>query len=81
MSELTRCNHCSLQAYRRGAKPKGRRILLAKDEYGWIGVYEVPATMRYFDFQALPVGNADRRSGRGKYKIASFKELTRECCC
>lgn len=42
MSELTRCNYCSLQEMRQLAKERGAKVILGRDEYGWI-------TARYSD--------------------------------
>lgn len=81
MSELTRCNYCSLQAYRRRAERRGAQIVVQNDEHGWTGVYELPGDFSVDEFRALPPGNWDKHTGRAKYKIASFMQLTTCCCC
>lgn len=42
MSELTRCNHCSLKAMRERAERRGATVILDRDAEGWI-------TARYSD--------------------------------
>jgi hypothetical protein len=75
MSDLTPCNYCSLQELRRRANANGKRIILAKDEHGWIGAYAVPSLVTDDGFMAMPIGKVDKRTGRSKYWVASFMEL------
>ena len=37
MSELTRCNRCTLEAVKR--RERGKRVTTKRDEHGWLRVH------------------------------------------
>lgn len=77
MSELTRCNFCTLQSIKSRAKAKDSHVVVKPGSFG-TDVFVVP---RNVDFAKLPRGDDDERTGQTKYRVASLLEVTSRCCC
>jgi hypothetical protein len=77
MSELTRCNYCSLQMYKRQAKHSGMKLtLMAGQKYkslpAGVDVYMHPRNVNVRELS---------RSEREQYHISWFMELGDHCVC
>lgn len=74
MSELTPCNHCSLENIRYRAKKKGWNVTIKLDRYGWTDVYVHPPSVTDFPDH----GHDDEWS---QYQVASMMKITDHCVC
>ena len=81
MSDLTRCNYCTLQNIKRRAKEEGNKVILKPGWRGGTDVYVVPKGV------AIPKevkSGTDKEEGdefHKKYCVAWFMELTSHCAC
>lgn len=77
MSELTRCNYCSLQRYKDEAKEKKMKVhLILNTQYGGIDVYITPKDEK-------PDTRTDPKTGNhlSSYWRSWFMELSDRCVC
>ncbi|NVM22877.1 MAG: hypothetical protein HWN68_13980 [Desulfobacterales bacterium] len=78
MSELTKCNYCSLQDIRRRAKERGEKVTVLHNSKWWYGkgcnVYVHPKDID------LPNIKEDSKL-HDRYSVAWFAELPDHCCC
>jgi len=73
MSELTPCNYCNLQAYKRRAKERGQKVtVLNNRQHGGKDVYMHP------DFVKVDQNSKELYE---EYRIAWFMELPNSCFC
>lgn len=70
MSELTRCNYCSLNSIKQRAKRSGKQVTTQRREDGWLEVYVHPAEVKI-------VTDEDREV----YRQASMMAVTDHCVC
>jgi hypothetical protein len=78
MSELTRCNYCSLEQIKRDAKAEGKSVTVLSDAkwgMGGLNVYVHPKTV---DVRALKGGEDGERK---KYHVSWFMKLSSSCAC
>jgi len=78
MSDLTRCNFCTLKSIRADARKKKLKVTILSDAkwgMGGVNVYVHPKNIKIRD---LPGGEDGERE---KYRKAWFMELTNHCCC
>lgn len=73
MSELTRCNFCTLQSIRRYQKGTGAKVRQIS-RGGWITIYVVPKGKKLNTKRKVD-GNPSEQF------VASFMELTSFCVC
>jgi len=83
MSELTRCNYCSLRIIRKEAKEKKLKVTLLAGWHGGIDAYMHPKNVTRQELQACreKTWGDIPNSGPGKYWAAWFMEITNHCCC
>jgi len=73
MSELTRCNFCTLQSIRRWYKGTGARIH-RRFYGGWTEIYVVPKGKKLNT-------QRNKEEDPSRQFVASFLELTSSCAC
>jgi len=76
MSELTRCNYCHLQDYKREAKEKKMTVHLINSKDGGMDVYLVPKGEKLDTRQDSKTGNNLSKQWR-----SWFMALSDSCCC
>lgn len=73
MSELTPCNHCSLENIRYRAKKKGFIVTLKLDNHGWTSVYVHPPNAK--------LSESSDHGNWPEYQAASMMAITDHCVC
>lgn len=82
MSELTQCNHCSLERIKRRAKQSNRRVVILparkKDDFfmGGVDVFTFPSV-----FWTVPQFKKLSYDEQQKWFDAWFMQLADHCCC
>lgn len=77
MSEMTECNRCSLQEYRKEARDKGMKVTTvrnAKWGMGGVNVYRHPPEVKVADIE-------EDSPEHKKYSIAWFMSIPAGCEC
>ena len=78
MSELTRCNFCSLEQIKREAKKKGQRVTVLPDARWGMGGVNVYVHPKHVNVRVMEGGeDGERRS----YHVSWMMQLTAHCCC
>lgn len=76
MSELTRCNFCSMKIYQAREGAKGKKIYIEKSKFmGGSEVYSIPKAMANNTFSTMT------EETKKIYWICWFMEIGSSCCC
>jgi len=83
MSELTKCNFCSLQAIRQKAREKKQRVVLRSGQgsLGGTDVYVIPRGVPLPKHIKAGTEKTEGDAFHQKYFVAWFMELTSHCFC
>lgn len=78
MSELTRCNYCSLEAIKRKAKHDKQRVTILNDARWGMGGVNVYVHPKDVSVRTIEGGEEGPRK---KYFVCWFMELSGHCVC
>jgi hypothetical protein len=73
----TNCNRCTFEYFKRRAKEEGKIIVTQSGGIGTL-LFMVPGDV---NFEALPKGNWDKRTGKMGYCVADMMTLPDHCHC